>query len=130
MIRAPQWLNRPCNAPMQSNRVSKKPSVKADLAVYSHVVDASGQCMSVSSICDQICQKGSYTSTVSSLTFHGHSTDTKIDQQFMLVPLPKLQRFAFTETSFTGLSGIHGCSSGQADSQQGITTGLAGKTGH
>ena len=44
-----------------SSLVSKKPSVKADLAVYSHVVDASGQCMSVSLICGQICQKGSYT---------------------------------------------------------------------
>ena len=60
-------------------------------------------------ICDHICQKGSYTPTVSGLTFHGHSTDTTIDQQFMLVPLPKLQRPAFTEASFTGLSGIHGC---------------------
>ena len=30
----------------------KKPSVKADLAIYSHVVDASVQCMSVSLILD------------------------------------------------------------------------------
>ena len=29
--------------------------------------------------CDQICQHGSYTCTVSSLTFHRHSTDTTID---------------------------------------------------
>ena len=63
-------------------------------------------------ICDQICQKGSYTCAVSGLTFHGHLTDTTIDQQFMLVPLPKLQQSAFTEASFTGLSGIHGCSGG------------------
>ena len=42
--------------------------------------------------CDHICQKGSYTRTVSGLTFHYHSTDTTIDQQFMLVPLPNLQR--------------------------------------
>ena len=62
--------------------------------------------------CDQICQKGSYTRTVSGLTFHYHSTDTTIDQQFMLVPLPNLQRSAFTEASFTGLSGVHGCSGG------------------
>ena len=62
--------------------------------------------------CDQICQKGSYTRTVSGLTFHSHSTDTTIDQQLMLVPLPKLQQPAFTEASFTGLSGIHGCSGG------------------
>ena len=62
--------------------------------------------------CDQICQKGSYAHTVSDRTFHGHSTDTTIDQQFMLVPLPKLQQSAFTEASFTGLSVIHGCSGG------------------
>ena len=35
---------------MQFYRIGKKPSVKADLAIYSHVVDASGQCMSVSLI--------------------------------------------------------------------------------
>ena len=62
--------------------------------------------------CDQIFQKGSYTCTALGLTFHCHSTDTTIDQQFMLVPLPNLQRSAFTEASFTGLSGIHGCSGG------------------
>ena len=63
-------------------------------------------------ICDQISQKGSYTRTVSGLTFRYHSTDTIIDLQFMPVPLPNLQRSAFTEASFTGLSGIHGCSGG------------------
>ena len=63
-------------------------------------------------ICDQICQKGSYTGTVSGLTFHYHLTDTTIDQQFMLVPLPNLQRSAFTEASITGLSGVHGCLGG------------------
>ena len=56
--------------------------------------------------------KGSYTHTVLGLTFHGQSTDTTIDQQFMHVPLPKLQQSAFTEVSFTGLSSIHGCSGG------------------
>ena len=30
----------------------------------------------------------------------------------MLVPLPNLQWSAFTEASFTGLSGVHGCSGG------------------
>ena len=63
-------------------------------------------------MCDQICQKGSYTCTVSGLTFHYHSTDATIDQQFMLVPLQNFQQSAFTEASFTGLSGIHGCSGG------------------
>ena len=63
-------------------------------------------------ICDQIFQKGSYTHTVSGLTFQYHSADTTIDQQFMLVPLPNLQWSTFTEVSLTGLSGIHGCSGG------------------
>ena len=58
-------------------------------------------------ICDQIFQKGSYTRTVLGLTFHCHLTDTTIDQQFMLVPLPKLQRFAFTDALFMGLFGVH-----------------------
>ena len=35
---------------MWPNRVGKKPSVKADLAIYSHAVDVSRQCMSVSLI--------------------------------------------------------------------------------
>ena len=50
LISAPQWPNRTCNAPTRLYRAGKKPSVKADLAIYSHVVDASGQCMSVSLI--------------------------------------------------------------------------------
>ena len=64
-------------------------------------------------ICDQIYQKGSYTRTVSDLSLTViRQIRTTIDQQFMLVPLPKLQRSAFTKASFTGLSGIHGCSGG------------------
>ena len=47
LISAPQWPHRPCYAPMQPYRVVKKPSVKADLAMYSHTVDVSRQCMSV-----------------------------------------------------------------------------------
>ena len=47
LISAPQWLHRPCNAPTQFYRVCKKPSVKADLAIYSHLHDVSGQCTSV-----------------------------------------------------------------------------------
>ena len=49
-INAPQWPKRPCNAPRWFYRVSKKPSVKADLPIHSHIVDASGQCMSISLI--------------------------------------------------------------------------------
>ena len=41
LISAPQWPNRTCNALTQFYRVGKKPSVKAYLAIYSHVVDAS-----------------------------------------------------------------------------------------
>ena len=50
LISASQWPHRPCNAPTRFYRVSKKPSVKTDLAIYNHVLDASGQCMSVSII--------------------------------------------------------------------------------
>ena len=48
LISAPQWPNRTCNAPTQPYRVSKKLSMKADLAIYSHTVDAAGQCMNES----------------------------------------------------------------------------------
>ena len=53
----------------------------------------------------------------------------------MLVPLPNLQWSAFTEASFTGLYGVHGCSGGllmarTCPARQRITTGLAGETGH
>ena len=34
-------------SPTHSNRVGKKPSVKVDLDINRHIVDASGQCMSV-----------------------------------------------------------------------------------
>ena len=50
LISALQWLHRPYNAARWFYRVGKKPSVKADLATYSHVVDVSGQCVSVSLI--------------------------------------------------------------------------------
>ena len=33
-------------------------------------------------------------------------------QHFMLITLPKVQRSAFTEASFMGLSGIHQCLGG------------------
>ena len=51
LIGAPQWPKKTCNAPAWLHRVGKKPSVKADLAIYnSHAVDVSGQCMSESLI--------------------------------------------------------------------------------
>ena len=48
LISAPQWPHRSCNAPMRPYTVGKKPSVKADLAIYSQAVDVRGQCMSES----------------------------------------------------------------------------------
>ena len=48
VISSPQWADRPCNAATQFYTVGKKLSVKADLAIYSHVVDVGGQCMSES----------------------------------------------------------------------------------
>ena len=48
LISAPQWACWPCNAPTWSYMVGKKPSVKADLAIYSQAVDVRGQCMSES----------------------------------------------------------------------------------
>ena len=47
-ISAPQWACWPCNAPTRSYTVGKKPSVKADLAIYSQAVDIRGWCMSES----------------------------------------------------------------------------------
>ena len=48
LISAPQYADPPCNAPTWFYRVGKKPSVKADLAIYSHAVDVGRQCLSES----------------------------------------------------------------------------------
>ena len=50
LISAPQWSHMVCDVPMQFYRVGKNPSVKADLGIYSHIVDVSLQCISVSLI--------------------------------------------------------------------------------
>ena len=50
LISAPQWACWSCNAPTRFYTVGKKPSVKADLAIYSQAVDVHGQCMSKSLI--------------------------------------------------------------------------------
>ena len=47
LISAPRWLHRPCNASWQFYRDGKKPFVKADLAIYSQELDASGKCIGV-----------------------------------------------------------------------------------
>ena len=48
LISAPQWACLTCNAPTGFHRVGKKPSVKADLAIYSQAVDVRRWCMSES----------------------------------------------------------------------------------
>ena len=48
LISAPQWACWPCNAPTRFYTVGKKPSVKADQAIYSQAVDVRGRCMSES----------------------------------------------------------------------------------
>ena len=91
---------------------------------------------SLTLICDQICQKGSYTRTVSSHTFHRHLIATSTDQQHMCLILLKVEQF----TSFSWLSDINECLIGwpsngsilpcQADSQLWFTTRLADEFGH
>ena len=48
LISAPQLTCWSCNAPTRFYKVSKKLSVKADLAIYSQAVDVRGWCMSES----------------------------------------------------------------------------------
>ena len=50
LISTPQWACWHCNAPTWFYTVDKKPSVKADLAIYSQAVDVRGRCMSESLI--------------------------------------------------------------------------------
>ena len=50
LISVPQWACWPCNASTQFYTVGKKPSVKADLAIYSQDVDVRRRCMSESLI--------------------------------------------------------------------------------
>jgi len=49
-INAPQWPHRVCVGPAWLDRVGKKPSVKADLLIYSNCVTVSGQCLNVAII--------------------------------------------------------------------------------
>ena len=63
-------------------------------------------------ICDQVCQKGSYTCTLSRHTFHRHLITIPMDQQHMCLILLKVDQSAFTQTSFSSLSDIHKCSDG------------------
>ena len=61
-------------------------------------------------ICDQICQKRSYTRTVSRHTFHRHLLATSMHQQDMCLLLLKVEQSAFTQAFFSSLSGVHECS--------------------
>ena len=47
LISAHQWPHRLYNAPIWLYKVSKKPSVKADLAMYSHTVNVSSMSVSL-----------------------------------------------------------------------------------
>ena len=59
-------------------------------------------CIDISYIYDQIYQKRGHIHAQFQVSLlYSHSTDTTKDHKFMLVPLPKLQRSAFTESSFT-----------------------------
>ena len=57
--------------------------------------------------CDQICQKESYTCTVSRHTFYHHLLATSMDQQHMCLILLKLEQSAFIQASFSSLFDIH-----------------------
>ena len=50
LIGAPQWFHRPCNASRLHYRVGKKTYVKTDMAIYSHKLNVSEWCMSLSLI--------------------------------------------------------------------------------
>ena len=50
LISVHQWPHRPCSGPSWFCRVSKRPPVKADLAIYSLVVGMSGLWMNVATI--------------------------------------------------------------------------------
>ena len=56
--------------------------------------------LNVYSNCDQICQKGSYTHTVSRHTFHRHPLATSMHQQDMCLLLLKVEQSAFTQAYF------------------------------
>ena len=42
LINAVQWLHRPCGAPSWFDMAQEKPFVKADLAIYTHVLGEPG----------------------------------------------------------------------------------------
>ena len=55
-------------------------------------------------ICDQICQKGSYTHTVSRHTFHRHLLATSMHQQDMCLLLLKVKQSAFSQAYLASTS--------------------------
>ena len=59
---------------------------------------------------DQICQKGSYTRTVSRHNFHRHLITISMEQQHVWLILLKVEQSAFPQTSFSSMSDVHECS--------------------
>ena len=57
--------------------------------------------------CDQICQKESYTHTVSRHTFYCHLLATSMDQKHICLILLKLEQSAFIQASLSSLFDIH-----------------------
>ena len=54
--------------------------------------------------CDQICQKGFYTCTVSRQTFHRHLLATSMHQQDMRLLLLKAEKSAFSQACLASTS--------------------------
>ena len=86
-------------------------------------------------ICDQICQKGSYTRTVSGFTFHYHSADTTMTNSWCLYHCQIFNGLlllrSHSQACLASTDAWVVCKWFQlADSRQGITTGLADKTRH
>ena len=54
LISADQWPHRPCSRPSWSYRVSKRPPVKADLAIYSLIIGMSGQWLNIATMLNKL----------------------------------------------------------------------------
>ena len=86
--------------------------VRFDYTFIDQEISRSQFCVVFNCICDQICQKGSYTCTVSRHTFLRHLLATSMDQQHMCLILLKVKQSAFTQASFSSLSDVHEYSGG------------------
>ena len=84
--------------------------VRFDYTFIDQEISRSQFCVVFNCICDQICQKGSYTCTVSRHTFLCHLLATSMDQQHMCLILLKVKQSAFTQASSLSQSDVHECS--------------------